>query len=200
MKDAKKILAAMRKKRGYLLSYHRLLGAADPELLAAYDAFYSRLTLAARVLSDVEKETIWIALIVATRAKVGTLHFERARKAGMSREAIADAVAIGAACEVFDAMDFSAAQFRKYFSKNPYLEFFKSTRLVHIAAAVAQAGRRRPEAMALHLERAFRAGATRAQVAEGLLYCLLHCGGPTMLEAVDCWERTARRKRIPAPY
>jgi len=196
MKSAKTILAAMRKKRGYVLPYHRLM-AADPELLAAYDAFYSRMTLASRSLSDVEKETIWIALIVATRAKVGTLHFERARKAGMSRKAIADAVEVGAACDTWDALAFSTSRFK---SENRYLKFFKSTRLVHIAAAVAQAGRRQPEAMALHLERAFRAGAKREQVAEALTYCLLHCGGPTMVEAVDCWVRTARRKRIPAPF
>jgi alkylhydroperoxidase/carboxymuconolactone decarboxylase family protein YurZ len=196
MKDGKKILAAMRRKRGYVLGYHRLM-AADPELLAAYDAFYSRMTLASRALGNVEKETIWIALIIATRAKVGTLHFERARKAGMSREAITDAVEIGAACETWDALAFSASHFK---SKNRYLKFFKSTRLVHIAAAVAQAGRRCPEAMALHLEQAFRAGAKREQVAEALSYCLLHCGGPTMVEAVDCWLRTARRKRFPAPF
>jgi len=196
MKDAKPILAAMRKKRGYLLPYHRLM-AADPQLLAAYDAFYSRMTLASRSLSDVQKETIWIALIIATRAKVGTLHFERARKAGMSRDAITDAVEIGAACEMWEALAFSASHFK---SKNRYLKFFKSTPLVHIAAAVAQAGRKCPEAMALHLERAFRAGAKRGQVAEALTYCLLHCGGPTMVEAVDTWIRTARRKRIPAPF
>ena len=125
MKDAKQILAAMRKKRGYVLPYHRLM-AADPELLAAYDAFYSRMTLASRTLSDVEKETIWIALIVATRAKVGTLHFERARKAGMSRKAIADAVEVGAACDTWDALAFSTSRFK---SENRYLKFFKSTRL-----------------------------------------------------------------------
>jgi len=210
MADAKRILAAMKKKRGYLLSYHRLLGAADAELLAAYDAFYSRLTLASRVLSDVEKETVWIALIVATRARVGTLHFARARKAGMDRAAIADAVALGAACETLDAMDFSALHFRGYFSvgeaKARYVRAFEAARgrtrpaLAEIAAVVAHAGGRRFEAMALHLERAFRRGAKRAQVSEALLYCLLHCGGPTMVAAIDCWVRTAARKRLPAPF
>ena len=200
----------MKRKRGYLLSYHRLLGAADPELLAAYDAFYSRFTLASKTLSGVEKETVWIALIVATRARIGTLHFARARKAGMNADAIADAVALGAACETWDAFVFSRDSFGKFVSKEKiekrYLRTFESARgrtpkaLAEIAALVAHAGGRRPEAMALHLARAFRAGAKRAQVAEALLYCLLHCGGPTMLEATDCWVRTAKRKRIPAPF
>jgi len=36
---AKKVLAEVRAKRGYVLPYHRLMAAADPQLLAAYDAF-----------------------------------------------------------------------------------------------------------------------------------------------------------------
>ena len=45
------LLQTVHKKRGYLLSYHRLLYDIDPELLAAYDAFYTRFTLADKVLS-----------------------------------------------------------------------------------------------------------------------------------------------------
>src|SRR5688572_29428866 len=103
MNSAARILQDVRRKRGYVLTYHRLMAELDPALLAAYDGFYARMTLASRVLSPVEKETVWLALIVATRARVGTLHFRRAAKAGMSKTAIADAAAIGAACDSFDA-------------------------------------------------------------------------------------------------
>ena len=48
------VLAAVRKKRGYLLSYHRLLYDIDPELLRAYDSFYTRFTLSDKALSPVE--------------------------------------------------------------------------------------------------------------------------------------------------
>ena len=203
-------LDAVRRKRGYLLSYHRLLAELDPELLATYDAFYTRLTLVARVLSPVEKETVWIALIAATRARVGTIHLRRAAQAGMSKQAIADAVAIAAACESFDALAFAEDAFPEWADEpmlvRRYLRAFNAARgrvrpaLAEIAAVVAHAGQRRAAGMRVHLVRAFRLGAKREQVAEALSFALLHCGGPTMLAAMDCWIRTAKEKRIPAPF
>jgi len=206
----RRVLAEVRRKRGYVLTYHRLMAELDPALLAAYDAFYTRMTLVGRVLSPAEKETVWLALIVATRARVGTLHFRRAAQAGMSRRAIADAVAIGAVCDGFDAAVFSDEAFGEWLPRGGaverYLRAFEAARgrvrpaLAEIAAAVAHAGRRSGAAMRIHLERAFRRGARREQLAEGLSFVLLHCGGPTMLAALDAWLKSARRRRIPAPY
>jgi alkylhydroperoxidase/carboxymuconolactone decarboxylase family protein YurZ len=210
MNPSKAILRKMRKKRGYLLDYHRLLGNLDPELLATYDAFYTQMTLVDRVLGRVEKETIWIALIVATRARIGTLHMRRAVEAGMSKDAIADAVALAAACESLDAQLFSQEAFPDWVgsdtSLKKYLKTFEAARgkvppyLAEVAAVIAHAGARRPAGMRIHLVRAFKAGAKREQIAEGLSFALLHCGGPTMVQAVQCWVETAKRKRIPAPF
>jgi alkylhydroperoxidase/carboxymuconolactone decarboxylase family protein YurZ len=203
-------LAEVRRKRGYVLTYHRLMAELDPALLAAYDAFYTRMTLVGRVLSPAEKETVWLALIVATRARVGTLHFRRAAQAGMSRRAIADAVAIGAVCDSFDAAAFADEAFAEWLPRGGavegYLRAFEAARgrvrpaLAEIAAAVAHAGRRSGPAMRIHLERAFRHGARREQLAEALSFVLLHCGGPTMLAALDTWLKSAKGGRFPAPY
>lgn len=204
-------LEKVRRKRGYVLSYHRMLHDLDPELLATYDAFYSRLTLVKRVLSAVEKETVWIALIAATRARPsGMIHLQRAAKAGMSRDAIADAVALAAACEAIDAYGFAKNAFSAWVSERRtvqrYLRAFDAARgrtrplVADIAALVAHAGRRSAPGMAIHLLRAFRRGARREQVAEALSFALLHCGGPTMLAALDCWIATAKKRRIPAPF
>lgn len=205
------VLSRVRKKRGYVLTYHRLLNEVSPELLAAYDEFYTQFTLAGRVLTPVEKETIWMALIAATRAKPsGRIHVPRALKAKMSADAVADAIAIAGACESLEAFDFSAAAFSDWLSgprlQKAYLRTFNAARgrtrpvLAEIAAAVAHAGRRNGAGMSLHLVRAFRLGAKRGQVAEGLCYVLMHCGGPTMLSAMDCWLKTSRARRIPTPY
>ncbi len=56
---AAEILAAVEAKRGYLLPYHRMFAASAPALLEQYDAFYEQLTLVPRVLSPVERETVW---------------------------------------------------------------------------------------------------------------------------------------------
>ena len=203
-------LDKVRRKRGYLLSYHRLLHDLDPQLLTTYDTFYTRLTLVERVLSPVEKETVWIALIAATRARVGTIHLKRAVKAGMGKDAIADAVALAAACETLDALGFAQNAFPEWVSEDRlvkrYLKAFDAARgrtrplVAEIAALVAHAGQRRAAGMRIHLVRAFKRGARREQVAEALSFVLLHCGGPTMLAAMDDWIATAKLNLVPAPF
>lgn len=210
MTSAAALLREVRRKRGYVLTYHRLMAQLDPALLAAYDAFYTRMTLAARVLSPAEKETVWLALIVATRARVGTLHFRRAVKAGLSKAAIADAVAIGAACESLDPVRFAGEAFASFLPKTGaiggYLRAFEAARgrvrpvLAEIAAAVAQAGRRCGPGVQLHVKRAFERGARREQLAEAMTYVLLHCGGPAMLDALDNWIAAAKTGRVPGPF
>lgn len=210
MTSASRILQDVRRKRGYVLTYHRLMAELDPALLAAYDAFYTRMTLASRVLSPKEKETVWLALIVATRARVGTLHFRRAIKAGLSKGAIADAAAIGAACDSLGAAGFTDEAFAAFLPKagavEGYLRAFEAARgrvrpaLAEVAAAVAQAGRRCGPGVRLHLKRAFQRGARREQVAEAMTYVLLHCGGPAMLDALENWIRAAKAGRMPGPF
>jgi len=204
------VLGKVRRKRGYLLSYHRLLHGISPDLLETYDAFYTQFTLTGRALTPVQKETVWIALIAATRARVGTIHLARAVKAGMGKDAIADAVALAAACESLDALAFAENAFPAWLSEQKiarrYLRAFDAARgrtrpvVAEIAALVAHAGQRRPAGMAIHLVRAFKRGAKRAQVAEALSFVLLHCGGPTMVDAMECWLKVSKRGRIPAPF
>jgi alkylhydroperoxidase/carboxymuconolactone decarboxylase family protein YurZ len=204
------VLADVRRKRGYLLSYHRLLHALHPELLAAYDAFYTRFTLDDEVLSPVEKETVWLALIAATRARVGTIHLKRAAAAGMGRDAIADALALAAVCESLDAFSFSRDAFPAWVDERRltrrYLKAFEAARgrtrpvLAEIAAAVAHAGRRNAEGQRLHLERAFQMGAKPAALGKALSFVLLHCGGPTMLDAMEVWLKMVKRGEFPSPF
>lgn len=204
------VLREVRRKRGYLLSYHRLLHALDPELLAAYDAFYTRFTLDDEVLSPVEKETVWLALIAATRARVGTIHLKRAAAAGMGRDAIADALALAAACESLDAIGFARDAFPDWVDESRllkrYLGAFEAARgrtkpvLAEIAAAVAHAGRRHAEGQRLHLKRAFQMGARPAAVAKALSFVLLHCGGPTMLDAMEVWLKMVKQSKFPSPF
>jgi alkylhydroperoxidase/carboxymuconolactone decarboxylase family protein YurZ len=208
--EGTKLLEAMFAKRGYLLPYHRMLGASDPKLLAAYDALYTRLTLDERILTSVEKETVWIALIATTREKLAVFHFERAADAGMSNPAIGDALAIAAACESFNALFFGYSAFAKWVPEKMalkrYIGIFKAASgrtlpaTAEIAATVCHAALRNANGMRIHLQRAFEAGASREQMAEALSYVLLHRGGPTMVDAVACWEKTAAELAIPGPY
>ena len=38
------------------------------------------------------------------------------------------------------------------------------------------------------------------KVAEALSYALLHCGGPTMVQAMDVWLKMVKQGRVPMPY
>ena len=208
--DGEQLLDAMFAKRGYLLSYHRMLAASDPQLLANYDALYTRLTLDQRVLTPVERETVWVALIATTREKYAVFHFDRAVAAGMDNEAIGDAVAIAAACEAFDAMHFAQAHFTAWVAESAatqrYRRMFEAARgrlppaTAEIAAVVCHAAHRNASGMRVHLAGAFAGSATREQVAEALAYVLLHRGGPTMIDAVNCWKKSAPELKIPGPY
>ena len=208
--EGKKLLDAMLAKRGYLLPYHRMLAASDPKMLAAYDSLYTRMTLDRRVLTEVEKETVWIALIATTREKIAVFHFERAEAAGMKKGAICDALAIAAGCESFNALQFGHTAFGKWapdsMTIKNYLRIFEAARgrthktTAEIAATVCHAGLRNANGMRIHLQRAFAAGATHAQMSEALSYVLLHRGGPTMVDAVACWEKASSELAIPGPF
>jgi alkylhydroperoxidase/carboxymuconolactone decarboxylase family protein YurZ len=185
-KEHASVLEKVRKKRGYLLSYHRLLHGISPALLSAYDEFYTQFTLTGRVLTPVQKETVWIALIAATRARVGTIHLRRAVQAGMGKDAIADALAIAAACESLDAHTFSQGAFPEW-TDGPRL-------VAHLRPSMRRALVRRwpksprwwrmPDwrdaAGMIHLVRAF-ARQARAGRRSAVLR-LLHCGGPAMVQ------------------
>ena len=200
---AAEILAAVEAKRGYLLPYHRMFAASSPALLEQYDAFYEQLTLVPRVLSPVERETVWAGLLAAAREVHGFIHMKRAVKAGLTEADIVRAVAIASATEGYATMSFSgenwaawtlpAALERTYLAMVAAVSGDLSPKLAHLTALVCHAARRNRGGMILHLRLAMQAGATPAEVCEGLSYLLLPCGGNTLIEA-------ARDGLVPGPY
>lgn len=210
MSEGKMILADVEAKRGYTLPYHRLFAAHAPGLLRDYDRFYESLTLVPRILSPVQRETVWAGLLAAAREVHGFIHMRRATAAGMSQDDIARAVAIAAATEAFAVIGFSGAHWSAWTLpaalEARYLALFEAARdglepgLAHLTAAVAMAARRERAGTVLHLARAFAAGITPAEACEGFSYLLLPCGGNTLIEAVAFWEDAARDGVLPPPY
>ncbi len=209
--DSPDLLRQVHGRRGYALSYHRMFQAHAPELLAAYDAYYQQLTLRHRALDDAAKETVWIALQAATREYHGMIHLRRAEAAGLSRAAIADALAIGAAVESWTVLQFGDDYWRDWTplaSAVPrYFRMFDAAAggvpavAAEITAIVCHAARRTHAGMKLHLPRAFAAGATPAMVAEGLSFLLLPAGGPCLIDAVQAWaDAYGADPSLPSPY
>ncbi len=202
-------LAAVVKRRGYTLSYHEMLAAADPGLLAAYDEFYRRLTLEPRALAPVERELVWAGLLVAAREAHGAIHMRRAEAAGVPAAAIADAVALAGAAETLPTLRFASGHWSRWVAEEAVTARYRALvaaargslepRLAALILVACHAARRCPEGLSLHLREAFDAGATPAQVAEALSYLLLPCGGPTLIDAADVWRDLGRKGAVPAP-
>lgn len=210
MTDGAALLAEVERKRGYTLPYHRLFAAHAPDLLRDYDRFYESLTLAPRILTPVQRETVWAGLLAAAREVHGFIHMRRATAAGMSGDDIARAVSIAAVTEAFTVMGFSGTHWAAWTLPETlqarYLALFDAAAtglepgLAHLTGAVAMAARRERAGTLLHLRYAFDHGITPAQVCEGLSYLLLPCGGNTLIEAVSFWEDAAKEGVLPAPY
>ena len=83
-REVEERLENLRAARGYLLPHHGLLAVATPDLLDAYDATYSTLTLESNHLSEQTKEFVWLTMLGATRVSVGTHHIRRWRDSGGS--------------------------------------------------------------------------------------------------------------------
>ena len=197
-------------KRGYLLPYHKMLAAYDGELLSKYDAFYTRLTLAQKTLTDREKEFVWITLLVAVREGHGTLHLRRADAAGLSRAEMHVAINLAGIAESRAATAFAKQYWKDWAPDDAmdgaYLANIAAARgmvpeaLVELALATAQASKRDATALKFHIRRFFAAGGTPAALVEALAFLLLPCGGPTLIDAVDAWAEASSDGKIPAPF
>lgn len=208
--EGQAVLDAVQAKRGYLLPYHRMFAASAPKLLERYDAFYECLTLESRVLTPVQKETVWAALLAVAREAHGFIHMRRAVAAGLTQADIVRAVTLASVAESFGVMRFSAENWSAWTlpeaMEAAYLAMFDAAAsgldpmLAHLAGAVCQGARRDRAGTILHLRQAFAHGAKPAEVCEGMSYMLLPCGGNTLIEAVSYWEDAAKSGTVPGPY
>ncbi len=91
------LLERLREKRGYLLPHHRLLARYAPDILEAYDAFYSQVWFERNVLDARTKELIAIGIHAAVQEREGLeIHLRRAVQAGATEAEIVEAMALAA--------------------------------------------------------------------------------------------------------
>jgi 4-carboxymuconolactone decarboxylase len=63
-----RLLDELTAKRGYVLEMHRILAAADPDFLEAYEAFLGHAYLAENTLDRRTKELVYTAVLTALAA------------------------------------------------------------------------------------------------------------------------------------
>lgn len=91
------LLAGMRAKRGYVLGFHELLAEHLPDVLEAYDAYYTRTWLTENVLDARTKELVAIGIHAAVLEREGLeIHMKRAVEAGATEAEIVEAFLLAA--------------------------------------------------------------------------------------------------------
>lgn len=205
------ILERLQAKRGYLLPYHRMLAAHNPELLARYDDFYEKLTLDQNLLAGRQKEFVWIAILAAAREGVGSLHLDRARAAGLSTAEMETSVALAALAEAFPAFRFGIEHWAAWLPAPAqlarYLALVETARgevdpaLAELALTVCHGIRLDRTGFALHLRRLMAAGGTPAELSEALSYLFIPMGANLLIEIVELWLKVCEAEPdLPRPY
>ena len=191
-------LAALRKKRGYLLAHHGLMAVSMPKLLDAYDALYTELALNERVLSRREHEFVWMAILIACEEAIGTHHIERYHVAGGNDAELADivaltAMALGVQSGLFVEQHW-LAHLPDFDPRSAYFSAFAKAAgnapldLAHMAAASVCTCKGNWAGLRWHLIGAYQAGADEHGLAEALSLALFPGSVPNVVEAADVWR------------
>ena len=204
------LLAGLREKRGYLLPHHGLMAVAAPELLAAYDATYTALTLRDRALTLYEKEIVWLIILVSTGEAIATHHIDRLRSAGGGEAEVAAALAFAAWADGAERHRFVARHWSTHLdgfdavaSYRDGLELLRGHHgtepwILEIGLAAAHQCHRRWEWVEEHLIGAYAAGAREEAIAEGLSLAMFPGGVPNFVDACEVWRGLIGAGKVPA--
>jgi alkylhydroperoxidase/carboxymuconolactone decarboxylase family protein YurZ len=203
-------LDAVKAKRGYLLPHHGLLAVAAPEVLAGYDAAYRAITLSERLLPEVDKEFIWLVVLVATEEAVATHHIKKYFDAGGTVEGFDLAVQLAgyarsAPCFRFVETDW-AKHVPHYSPEAAYRQGFDrlmagapvSRQIAEIAMAAAHQCHRKWRELEWHLIGCYRESMDEFEMAEGLSYAMFPGSIPNFVKACGVWLSLIRSGKVNA--
>jgi len=203
--EYEKRLQAVRAKRNYLLPHHGLLALVFPELLAGYDAAYSAMALADRVLSHHDREFVWMAVLACTDEALATHHIAKLRAAGGTDATIeaafaACALAIGADAYDFAARDW-AAQLAPWDGRAAFARAtrrLEPLRLVHLAMSAVHVCRARWRPLGWQLAAAYEDKVPEDEIAEALTLAMFPGSVPRFVEACGVWQKLIADGTLPA--
>jgi alkylhydroperoxidase/carboxymuconolactone decarboxylase family protein YurZ len=208
--DAKQRLEAVRAKRGYLLPHHGLLAVTAPDLLDAYDAAYTALTLRPRHLSAHDKEWIWLAVLVTTDEAIATHHLAKFRAAGGAESEIAAAIRLAGVARGAESFAFVGTHWQHTIPVFDRAQAYRDTvtaalspfalpaGLVQMALAAVQTCRKAWFELALHIRDAYAAGVAEAHLAEALSITMFPGSVPNFVDACGVWLDLVRSNQVPA--
>ena len=192
-------LEDIRAKRGYLLPHHGLMAISMPEVLEAYDALYSRLTLSDRVLSTHEHEFVWLAVLIATHEALATHHIPRYLDAGGSLEEFSRIATLTALAKGSDGYEFVNAHWlphvQGFDAGQAFITAYEEAAgpipldLAHMAGAAVHLCTGRWESFAWQLKAAYVREVDEHGLAEALSLAMFPGSVPHFVEAAAVWQR-----------
>ena len=203
-------LQAVKAKRGYLLPHHGLLAITSQRLLEAYDAAYTALALEPRVLDLHDRETVWLAILMATDEALATHHLPKFREGGGTDEEIAAILRLAAWAIGAPAYRFVAEAWSPHLPgisvEGSYREAFERLlaplppRLGWMAVAAVHACKGDFDWLAEAIVAAYDAEIPEVELAEALSLVMFPGSVPTFVEAARVWLRLVREGRVaPSP-
>ncbi len=203
-------LEAVRSKRGYLLAHHGLLSLTAPDLLTAYDACYTELTLKERTLKAFEKEFIWLGILAIKEEHLATQHVDKFKAAGGTDAQVVLALRLAAIAPGIASFAFGEAHWRGRIpdldAKQLHLDAIDALRagtdvsdeLIQMACTSIQTSRRGWPALRWHIEECYRLGVPEPHLAEALSYSMFTGSIPNFIEGCDVWRAMIKAGEVDA--
>jgi alkylhydroperoxidase/carboxymuconolactone decarboxylase family protein YurZ len=195
--DLRSRLADLRSARGFLLPHHGALAAGAPDLHDAYIAMYQSLTVTPRILSALDRESVWLAILVVAREGIGTHHLELFRKHGGTDDMAQALITLAGIAPSLDALDFAADHWRAFLpGLDPAGAYDRAIvacsgplpgGTTTLALLAAHAARHAQGGVAHHLRAAYAQGLDEAAMVEALSYVIWPCGVNAFLSACETW-------------
>lgn len=201
-------LARVKAKRGYLLPHHGLMALLSQEVLDGYDAAYTALALSRKVLDDHDRETVWLAVLIATDEAIATHHIRKYFDAGGTLDDFAainrlTAAALGATSFGFVETHW-IAHLPGFDARTRYRESIEraaaplAPRLYWPAACAVQAARARHDLLRWSIEAAYAAGVPERELAEALAIMMFPGSVPHFVDAAGVWLDLIREGKVKA--
>lgn len=199
--DLRTRLEGLRAARGFLLAHHGALAAGAPALHDAYLAMYRELTVAPRTLTPLERECVWLGILVTAREGIGTHHLELFRQHGGTESMAESLVTLAGIAPAFDALAFAADHWSAFLpSLTPaaYDRQVAAARgplaegVTELAMLATHAARHAQGGVTHHLRRAYALGLDEAAMVETLSYIIWPCGVNAFLAACETWAGLMR--------
>lgn len=193
-------IETLRGKRGFLLPHHGAMAVAAPDLQDAYFGMYAALTQTDRHLTPFERETVWLAILIAAEEGIGTHHVELFFKAGGTQaqaEHLTRLCALAMGSEAFAFIDKHwTGPFPGLAGHEAYLAAFDGLlddaklpgALCHLAMAALQATLGRAWALEAHIKALYRSGGSEDALVEALSLIMWPVGVNHFLDACSVWS------------